>query len=186
MRSANHDSETIVSTDSSDIILMFYTAFDHLLPEELREETKGALGLYPAHMRAAIDPFNDWVFNIICNGVYRVGFSANQVEYDKHISCLFAALDKLEDHFDQQRTPYLFGNHITDADLRLFPTLVRFDTAYYTLFRCNLRMIRHDYPNLHAWVRRLYWGETGYFRDTTFFDIVRQIEQDHIEYTGMN
>lgn len=162
-----------MSIESSDIVSMFYTAFDHLLPEQSREEAKGQAGLYPPHLRKSIDEFNDWVFKILSNGVYRVGFATSQVEYDKHIRCLFAALDRLEDHLEERQKPYFFGDHITDADVRLFPTLVRFDAAYFTLFRCNLRMIRYDYPRLHDWLRRLYWDETGHFRETTFFDIVR-------------
>jgi putative glutathione S-transferase len=73
---------------------------------------------------------------------------------------LFAALDRLEDHLAKAATaekPYLFGEHVTEADVLLYTALARFDVAYHGIFRCNLKMVRHDYPNLHLWLRRLYW-----------------------------
>lgn len=151
---------------------MFSTAFDHLIPVELREASQGNLGLYPPHLRAEIDEMNDWVYTELNNGVYKVGFATTQESYVEHIYPLFGALDRLERHLEDRKSPYLFGEHITEADLRLYTTLIRFDVAYYPLFQCNLKSIRHDYPKLHDWLRRLYWDDKGHFRNTTDFDLV--------------
>lgn len=125
--------------------------------------------------------------------MYKVGFATSQAAYNEHITKLFRSLDRLEYLLGQSgHHPYLFGEHITEADIRLYTTLVRFDVAYYTLFKCNLKMIRLDYPRLHAWLRRLYWGEGeelrgGVFKSTTDFDAVCQLEcgiSIRIELTG--
>ncbi|KAK8199755.1 glutathione transferase [Phyllosticta capitalensis] len=171
--------ETIVSNESSDIIRMFYSAFDELLPVELREETKGDAGLYPPSLRPSIDALNEWVYNGINNGVYKVGFAASQAAYDANIGSLFESLDRLEAHLASSPGPYLFGANITEADIRLFPTIVRFDVAYHTLFKCNIKMIRHDYPRIDRWLRILYWDESertggGAFKDSTDFDSFRR------------
>lgn len=107
------------------------------------------------------------------------GFAGTQEAYDASIKPLFESLDRLEAHLGGPvHQPYLFGEHITDADIRLYTTLVRFDAAYYTIFRCNVRTIRYDYPRLHKWVRRLYWDEGpetngGAFKNTTYFDYIK-------------
>ena len=122
----------------------------------------------------------DWVYNTVNNGVYKTGFANTQDAYESHVYPLFASLDRLEEHLsDPKHQPYLFGAHITEADVRLYTTLVRFDTAYYTIFRCNLKMIRKDYPNLHRWVRQLYWDEGpetnhGAFKKTTYFECFKK------------
>ncbi|KAF2877916.1 transferase [Massariosphaeria phaeospora] len=171
--------ETIVSNESSEIIRMFYTEFDALLPEHLRESTKGEAGLFPSHLRSDIEAMNEWVYATINNGVYKTGFATSQDAYNDHLYPLFASLDRLEEHLSQpSHQPYLFGVHITEADIRLYTTIVRFDVAYFTLFKCNLKMIRYEYPKLDAWLRRLYWDESertngGAFKNTTFFDEYR-------------
>jgi putative glutathione S-transferase len=110
--------------------------------------------------------------------VYKVGFATTQAAYNEHVTNLFEALDGLEQHLLQpQHHPYLFGQYITEADIRLFTTLVRFDVAYYTIFKCNTKMIRLDYPRLHDWLRRLYWNDGpetagGAFQKTTHFELV--------------
>ncbi|KAI9805244.1 MAG: hypothetical protein M1833_005697 [Piccolia ochrophora] len=169
--------ETIVSNESSEIIRMLYSAFDHLLPEERREASRP---LYPAHLRGKIDEMNTWVYDTINNGVYKTGFAATQEAYDANVYPLFQSLDRLEEHLGQEgHQPYLFGDHITEADIRLYTTLVRFDVAYHGMFNCNLKMIRHDYPRLHAWLRRLYWDDSdetnaGAFRNTTHFEHIKR------------
>jgi putative glutathione S-transferase len=167
--------ETIVNNESSEIIRMLYSEFDEFLPEEKREKISPLL---PESLKKEIDEMNEWVYDLINNGVYKTGFAASQEAYDKNVFPLFEALDRVEKHLGEPgHSPYLFGSHITEADIRLFPTIVRFDVAYYTLFKCNLRMIRHDYPNIHAWLRRLYWDESkatnGAFKSTTNFGAVR-------------
>ncbi|KAF1851152.1 glutathione transferase [Cucurbitaria berberidis CBS 394.84] len=172
--------DTIVNNESADIIRILFEAFDPLLPPHLREVNKGAAAFIPPHLRTGIDSLNSWVYDTVNNGVYKVGFATSQAAYNEHISRLFQSLDRLEHHLSQaEHYPYLFGQHITEADIRLYTTLVRFDVAYYPLFKCNMRMIRLDYPRLHAWLRRLYWSEgpetnRGAFKSTTHFDVIKR------------
>jgi glutathionyl-hydroquinone reductase len=167
--------ETIVNNESSEIIRMLYSKFDAFLPEERRETTKPLL---PESLKEQIDEMNEWVYDQVNNGVYKIGFATTQEAYEAAFRPLFNGLDRLEKHLSEpEHQPYLFGNHITEADIRLFTTLIRFDCAYYPIFKCNWRMIRTDYPKLHDWLRRLYWDsgpETngGAFRSTTNFDHV--------------
>ncbi|KAL4819020.1 haloacid dehalogenase [Aspergillus spinulosporus] len=171
--------ETIVNNESSEIIRMFYTEFDHLLPEERREVNQPGGGLYPPHLRGEIDAMNEWVYDRINNGVYKTGFAATQEAYEANLYPLFEALDGLEEHLAQPgHQPYLFGEHITEADVRLYTTIARFDVAYYLIFKCNLKMIRHDYPLIDAWYRRLYYDESektrgGAFGKTTFLGLYK-------------
>ncbi|KAF2738590.1 hypothetical protein EJ04DRAFT_459125 [Polyplosphaeria fusca] len=166
--------QTIVSNESSEIVRMFFEGFDQLLPLEMREVNK-LNPLIPQYLRADIDEVNGWVYDTVNNGVYKVGFARSQAAYDDAITKLFSSLDRLEAHLaDPRHQPYLFGEHITEADIRLFTTLIRFDMVYYTLFKCNVKMIRLDYPRLHDWLRRLYWDEGpetsgGVFKLTTNF-----------------
>ena len=177
-RCANLLAETIVSNESSEIIRMFYTEFDALLPEHLRESCKGDKAILPKHLRKDIDAMNEWVYDTVNSGVYKTGFAQTQDAYEEHVYPLFKSLDRLEEHLGQPGYgPYLFGDHITEADIRLYPTIIRFDVAYFTIFKCNLKMIRYEYPRLHAWLRRLYWDETeatkfGAFRKTVDFQAV--------------
>ena len=169
--------ETIVNNESSEIIRMLESSFDEFLPAEEREDTKGDKGLYPQNLRVEIDEFNQWVYDKINNGVYKTGFAEKQEAYNSHLFPLFKALDDVENHLeDSKHQPCLFGEHITEADVRLYTTLIRFDSAYFTMFKCNLRMIRdeREYPRLHKWLRMLYWGEEKAFRETTKFDHIKK------------
>lgn len=167
--------ETIVNNESSEIIRMFYSAFDELLPEHLREDGKPGGGFYPEKLQKEIDAMNDWVYNTVNNGVYKTGFASTQDAYEANLYPLFESLDRLEKHLGEPgHHPYLFGEYITEADIRLYTTMIRFDVAYYNIFMCNLKMIRHDYPRLSRWLRNLYWdgGKTlnGHaFKDTVNF-----------------
>lgn len=135
---------TIVNNESADIVRMFNAGFGAL--------GDASLDLYPEALRPAIDALGDDVYRRLNNGVYRAGFATTQVAYDDAYRDVFAMLDALERRLDGQT--YLFGDALTEADVRLFVTLVRFDVAYHGLFKCNLRRIA-DYPNLSAYVRRL-------------------------------
>jgi putative glutathione S-transferase len=108
---------------------------------------------YPQGLRAQIDKFNELVYPNINNGVYRAGFATSQAAYEDAFRNLFDALDEIEQILARQR--YLTGNAITEADWRLFPTLIRFDAVYYSHFKCNWRHI-YEYPNLSGYVRDLY------------------------------
>src|SRR5213078_320526 len=108
---------------------------------------------YPAELRGEIDRINARIYETVNNGVYRAGFAATQEAYEEAFRALFATLDELEDRLSRQR--YLVGNRLTEADWRLFTTLVRFDAVYYSHFKCNLRRIV-DYPNLSNYLRDLY------------------------------
>jgi putative glutathione S-transferase len=139
-------SKTIVSNESSEIIRMLNTAFDHLA-------TKSLPDLYPEDLRADIDAVNGVVYENINNGVYRTGFATSQEAYEASYNKLFGALDEMEARLENRR--YLTGPRITEADWRLFATLVRFDAVYVGHFKCNRQRIA-DYPNLSNYLRELY------------------------------
>ncbi|KAI0703586.1 glutathione S-transferase [Cytidiella melzeri] len=170
--------ETIVNNESSEIIRMFFTAFDAFLPPERRESAHVYGGYYPPGMQNEIDELNNWVYNTVNNGVYKTGFATTQEAFEENLYPLFASLDRLEGilkaNVESGKGPYLLGQHITEADIRLYPTMVRFDVGYFTLFKCNLKMVRYEYPYLDRWLRRLYWDETevtkGAFKNTTQFE----------------
>lgn len=169
--------ETIVNNESSEIMRMLYSEFDKLLPRNLQEVNRPGGGMYPKHLRSAIDAMNAWVYPLINLGVYRVGFASSQTAYEENINPLFKALDDVEAHLSQSgHHPFLFGQFVTEADIRLYTTIARFDVAYYIIFRCNLRMVLHDYPLIDRWYRKLYYDETeltrGAFKKTTHFGIV--------------
>jgi putative glutathione S-transferase len=125
--------------------------------------------LYPEHLREDIDALNDVIFHDVNNGVYKCGFAASQEAYERAYDQLFARLDELEKRLSNQR--FLFGDFITDADVRFYTTLVRFDAAYYTAFNTNRNLIR-EFRNLSDYVRDLY--QTPGFGDTTDFDAIKR------------
>ncbi len=135
----------IVNNESPDIIRMFNSEFDGV--------TGNNNDYYPKALRAEIDRLNDLIYPNVNNGVYRCGFAKTQAAYEAAYDSLFATLDELEARLGRQR--YLVGNQITEADWRLLPTLLRFDVAYFSLFRCNRQRIA-DYPNLHNYMLELY------------------------------
>ena len=137
--------ETIVSNESSEIIRMFNKAFD--------EYTNVTVDYYPKNLRKEIDMFNDRIYSTVNNGVYRCGFATSQEAYEEVVTPLFDTLDWLEDILSVRR--YLTGKKITEADWRLFTTLIRFDSVYVGHFKCNIRRIV-DYPNLSNYLRDLY------------------------------
>ena len=135
---------TIVNNESADILRMFNSGFGAL--------ADNAIDLYPPDLAGEIDALNDRMYPSLNNGVYRAGFATTQVAYEEAFADVFAMLDALEDRL--QAGPFLFGERITETDIRLFVTLVRFDAAYHGLFKCNLRRIA-DYANLSAWLRHM-------------------------------
>lgn len=135
----------IVNNESSEIIRMLDSEFRGIAGDDTE--------FYPAPLRGEIDRVNDLVYANINNGVYRCGFAKTQDAYEAAYDALFAALDELEARLGRQR--YLVGNRITEADWRLLPTLLRFDVAYFSLFKCNRKRVA-DYPNLSNYMRELY------------------------------
>ena len=137
--------KTIVNNESSEIIRMLNSAFDAF--------TSDHTDYYPNELRPEIDEINTLVYETVNNGVYRAGFASTQEAYEEAFRNLFATLDKLEERLSEQR--YLVDNRLTEADWRLFTTLIRFDAVYFGHFKCNLRRII-DYPNLSNYLRDLY------------------------------
>lgn len=135
---------TIVNNESREIMRMLNTAFDGLATRP---------GLAPTPLRPAIDAALDAMYAPINNGVYRTGFASTQAAYDEAVQALFAALDHWETHLSERR--FICGEVLTEADVSLFATLIRFDPVYHTHFKCNLRRIV-DYPNLWGFVRDVY------------------------------
>jgi putative glutathione S-transferase len=153
--------QTIVNNESSEIIRMLNSAFD--------DYSNSEMDFYPESLREEIDAINDVVYNNINNGVYRAGFATTQTAYEKAFDRLFNTMDELEDLLSKQR--YLIGNKMTEADWRLFTTLVRFDAVYYNHFKTNKKRLM-DYPNLWAYTRELYQTP----------GIAETVNMDHIKY----
>lgn len=138
---------TIASNESAEIIRMFNSAFDGL------EGVRTDLDFYPGELQEEIDTVNARVYDTVNNGVYKAGFATAQDKYEEAYNALFDSLDWLEERLSSQR--YLVGGRLTEADWRLFTTLIRFDAVYYSHFKCNRQRIS-DFPALSAYVRDLY------------------------------
>ena len=151
---------TIVNNESAEIIRMLNGAFGRF--------TNVRTDYYPPALREEIDRVNALVYENVNNGVYRAGFATSQQAYEEAFRAVFSALQELERRLSRQR--YLVGNDITEADWRLFTTLVRFDAVYYSHFKCNLRRII-DYPNLSSYLRDLYQQE----------GVAATVNMDHIK-----
>jgi len=159
--------KTIVSNESSEIIRMFNSAFDGL--------TGNRLDYWPKDARSDIETLNARIYETLNNGVYRAGFATTQAAYDAAIGPLFDTLEWLEHRLSSRR--YLTGAHLTEADWRLFTTLIRFDPVYHTHFKCNRKWLR-EYPNLWAYTRDLY--QVPGVRETVNLDhIVRHYHYSH-------
>jgi putative glutathione S-transferase len=152
----------LVTNNFPDITIDFETQFT-------RFQRPGAPDLYPEALRAEIDQVNDLIYVDVNNGVYKAGFATSQAAYEQAVDALFARLDWLEARLARQR--FLLGEQITEADIRLFTTLVRFDAVYYGHFKCNLRRLV-DYPNLWGYARDLF-RRPG-FGDTVNFDHIKR------------
>ncbi len=152
--------KVIVNNESSEIIRMFNSAFNEI--------TGNTLDFYPEELREKIDSVNDFVYHNINNGVYKAGFATTQAAYDKNVAALFSALDQIEQKLSTQR--YLTGDEITEADWRLWVTLVRFDSVYHTHFKCNLRLIE-QYHHIYHFMLELYQMP----------DIAKTVNEAHIK-----
>ncbi|MDF4488023.1 glutathione S-transferase family protein [Vibrio parahaemolyticus] len=162
---------TIVSNESSEIIRMFNSAFNDL--------TGNHDDYYPEPLRGVIDEWNDYIYPNVNNGVYRCGLATSQEAYEEAFESLFSALDKIDAHLATHR--YLAGNKITEADWRLFTTLVRFDAVYVGHFKCNKQRIA-DYVNIQGYLKELYQID-GIADTTDFYHIKRHY---YFSHTGIN
>lgn len=158
---------TIVSNESSEIIRMFNSAFDGL--------TGNTDDYWPEALRDRIEDVNARIYDTVNNGVYKAGFATTQAAYEAGVYPLFETLDWLEKRLSQNR--YLLGDRLTEADWRLFPTLVRFDSVYHLHFKCNRKRIV-DYPNLWAYTRELY-QVPGVAETVNLDHIVRHYHYSH-------
>lgn len=157
--------QSVVNNESSEIIRMFNTAFNDFIPSE-----KASLDFYPEKLRDEIDELNEWIYPSINNGVYRTGFATTQEAYQKAVVELFEALDKVEKRLAGK--DYLVGGQLTEADIRLWVTIIRFDPVYVGHFKCNLRTIRGGYPAINKWMKDLYWKNDA-FKTSTDFDHIK-------------
>ncbi len=166
---------TIVNNESAEIIRMLNGAFSRF--------TNVHTDYYPSALREEIDRVNALVYENVNNGVYRAGFATSQEAYEEAFRAVFGALDEIERRLSRQR--YLVGKDITEADWRLFTTLVRFDAVYYSHFKCNLRRIV-DYPNLSNYLRDLY-QQDGIAGTVNMDQIKRHYygSQRHVNPTGI-
>ncbi|KAL7131296.1 hypothetical protein ABFS83_13G188700 [Erythranthe nasuta] len=138
--------KTIVNNESEEIIRMFNTEFN-----DIAEHAE--VDLYPLHLQSQINIVNDWVYDGINNGVYKCGFAKKQAPYDEAVTKLYEALDKCEEILSKQR--YLCGETLTEADIRLFVTLIRFDEVYAVHFKCNKKLLR-EYPNIFDYTKEIF------------------------------
>jgi putative glutathione S-transferase len=163
--------ETIVSNESSEIIRFLNTEFNELI----EDPKQAALDYYPKELHQKIDDLNELTYENINNAVYKSGFATSQEVYEKEVKNLFEHLDKVETILKENNAKgikYLLSNELTEADVRLFTTIIRFDAVYVQHFKCNLGDIRHDYPYLHDWVRDIYWNNK-LIKDTVNFDHIK-------------
>jgi glutathionyl-hydroquinone reductase len=153
--------ETIANNESSEIIRIFNSSFNKF--------TDSTIDLYPEHLRIRIDDLNDRIYENVNNGVYKAGFANNQKAYDQAFNNLFKTLDEMEDILS--KSPFLTGDYITEADIRFFTTLIRFDCVYYVHFKCNKKLIA-QYSNLSNYTKCLY--QIPEIKATCHFDHIKE------------
>lgn len=139
--------ETIVNNESSEIIRMLNDAFDEF-------SSAPGVSYYPENLREEIDSLNEWIYPWVNNGVYRAGFATAQEHYETAVKEVFEGLDRVESILKDKK--YLTGDTLTEADIRLFTTVYRFDPVYHTHFKCADKTITNDYPNILRWLREIY------------------------------
>ncbi|EPQ31664.1 uncharacterized protein PFL1_00997 [Pseudozyma flocculosa PF-1] len=162
----DNKNNTVVSNESSEIIRNLNTAFDDFIPDRFR-----GLTFYPEDLRAHIDDLNGWIYDTVNNGVYKSGFATAQSAYEQNVKPLFESLDRIEKILSDGRN-YVVGGKLTEVDIRLYTTIVRFDPVYVGHFKCNIKTIRAGYPHIDRWLRNLYWNEPA-FKDTTDFEHIK-------------
>ncbi|CAL5872760.1 uncharacterized protein PFLUO_LOCUS7027 [Penicillium psychrofluorescens] len=166
--------ETAVCNESDELLRWLPLAFNELLPSSLSK-----IDLYPPHLRAQIDAITPWMQSDVNRGVYKAGFAPSQEDYDKNVVPVFGALNKLEGIIARNGGPFVLGPDMTELDIRLFATLIRFDAVYVQHFKCNLGTIRHDYPVLNNWLKGIYWNVEAARASTDFKHIKENYTKSH-------
>lgn len=149
------------------------TAFNEILPQDL-----ASIDLYPEYLRDKIDAITPWMQSDVNTGVYKAGFASTQEDYDKNVIPVFGALNKLERIIAANGGPFVLGETMTELDIRLYATLIRFDTVYVQHFKCNLGTIRHDYPVLNNWLKGMFWDVEAARNSTDFRHIKENVSFD--------
>ncbi|KAK9718729.1 S-glutathionyl-(chloro)hydroquinone reductase [Basidiobolus ranarum] len=157
--------ETIVNNESSEIIRIFNEAFDEFLPDHTNRVT-----YYPENLRKDIDQVNEWIYETINNGVYKSGFATTQQAYETNCVTLFKSLDRVEKILTEHE--FLVGETFTEADIRLWTTIIRFDPVYHGHFKCNIKSIEKDYPNILRWTRQIY--QLPHVKETVHMDHIKK------------
>ncbi|PMD27586.1 glutathione S-transferas-like protein [Hyaloscypha hepaticicola] len=166
----------MVNNESLEILRNFNTGWNSILPEQYKKTD-----LYPEKLRTEIEEVGKWMQADLNTGVYKAGFASDQETYDKNVVPVFGALNRLEEMLSKNGGPYALGSELTELDLRLYPTLIRFDTVYVQHFKCNLGTIRHNYPLLNEWMKNLYWNVPGFKETTDFRHIKENYTKSHAD-----
>ncbi|KAI0066785.1 hypothetical protein BV25DRAFT_1242820 [Artomyces pyxidatus] len=172
--------QSVVNNDADDIMKIFNFAFNDFLPPHY-----ASANLYPTHLRHEIRRIADWVNESITKAIFKAGFAVSSTVYCSAVIPLFEALDQLEGMLAGK--DYLVGNQLTQSDIILYVNMIRFDPIYYHHFKCNMRMIRTGYPNIHTWLRKLYWRIPA-FQLTTDFNHIKSgfyLSYDPINNSGI-
>jgi len=167
---------TIVNNQSEDIMRMLNTAFNDYLPEN---SPARSLNFYPQDLREKIDEINSWLVPDFNLGVYKAGFAADQAAYEPACIKVFETLDKIS--YILSNKLYLLGDKMTEVDLKLYCTLIRFDTIYVQHFKLNIGTIRHDYPVINRYLKHLYWKVPGFKEVTNFKHIKENYSKSHTD-----
>ncbi|CCE62559.1 hypothetical protein TPHA_0C04090 [Tetrapisispora phaffii CBS 4417] len=188
------ETQTIVNNESAEILRMFNSGvFDEFVEDKSSIVVKD---LYPTKLQKDIDELNTWIYDNINNGVYKSGFSEKQEVYEKEVTNVFFHLDKVErilhENYKNLETKYgkaevskhldeyfLLNNTLTEVDVRLYTTIVRFDPIYVQHFKCNFTTIRAGYPFIHKWLKNLYWNYDAFGKTTDFNHIKLHYSRSH-------
>ncbi|KAI4129595.1 MAG: hypothetical protein LQ338_002169 [Usnochroma carphineum] len=169
----------IVNNESEDIMRMLNTAFNDLLPPNATAQRE--LNFYPEELRPQIDDINSWMMPDLNAGVYKAGFANDQQTYETNCRIVFDSLDRFEAHLSENPHNIFILGPMTEIDIKLYTTLVRFDTIYQQHFKLMIGSIRHNYPHLHRWLKHLYWKVPGVRETTDFKHIKENYSKSHAD-----
>ncbi|RDW86930.1 putative cell wall organization protein/glutathione transferase (Gto3) [Aspergillus mulundensis] len=164
------------TAESLELLRWLPSAFNDLIPPKL-----ASISLYPDHLKSKIDSLHAWINPHLCTGVYKAGFAPDQETYNKNVVPVFGALNKLEKLVYANGGPFILGSEMTEIDVTVYATLVRFDTVYVQHFKCNLGTIRHDYPVLSNWLKGMYWDVPAARESTDFKHIKENYTKSHYD-----